>query len=133
MFVATSASERLGQAILKKSPVGKSRQSVVVGQVLDAVFGYPAVRDVAKIPDSAPIAAIGIDERGGVSVEDSPILQPDLIAAFLVPVAVEILDSFGERFRGLDLVSHVLEYDKVVLCTEHLLRHLEVEPELLIC
>ena len=42
----TSASECLGQAILKKSPIGQSRKSIVVGEELDPFLGDFAVGDV---------------------------------------------------------------------------------------
>jgi hypothetical protein len=72
---------------------------------LDTLFHEFAVRDVAKIPDSAAILLSGVDERRRVSVEHFSILELDLIPALFVPMVIEILDPLNESVRIRDSVG----------------------------
>jgi hypothetical protein len=63
---------------------------------LDPIFRHFAIGDVAKVPDSTAVLFVAIDEGGRVSIEYLSILEPELIPAFLLPVAIEILDSLDK-------------------------------------
>jgi hypothetical protein len=101
--------------MLKKSAIGQPRKSIVKGQESNPFLGEFAFRDVAKVPDSPSIPTVWVDERRRVSVEHLTILQRELIPAFFVAIAIKILDSLGERFRGFDFSQWVLEHDTIVL------------------
>src|ERR1051326_3432330 len=88
VFLPAGTSQCFRHPISKESAIRQARQSIIVSKELHSFVGDFSIGDVAKIPDSASVPSVRIDERCRVSVEDLSILQPELIPAFLISMLV---------------------------------------------
>src|SRR5271166_2216427 len=117
---------------MKEVSIGQSRESIVIGQELDSFLSDFAVGDVAKVPDSSPIPAFRVNQRRGVSIENLPIFESELVPATFVPMAIEIFDPFDKSVGVLDSIGYVLAHNKIVSRVQQFLRYPKVEPKLFV-
>src|SRR4051794_9985441 len=90
---------------------GALRDPIFEGLVesADLPINLFALRDVAEVPHPTVVRTVRALNRRAVAIEGSPILQQDLIAAFLVWMLVEISYSCQKRLRLDKFVQYCLQ------------------------
>ena len=101
---AVGVGNGLFHPVAEEGPVGQLGERVLVGEDMDALFGDPAVGDVAEAPH--PAGGTPVDElREGIALEYAPVLEFDGVDALGFRVRVELLDLGDEGVTILHLVE----------------------------